>query len=90
MQSTENTPLAGHSLMATRLLRAWVSDNEKGTTGLYVRSGDVGLVLQAWTVGKHVRIRMFVKGYVVMFSHVGRTVWINWLDVSGGKPQSEP
>jgi len=83
-------PVVGRSLMATRSLRAWVSDVEKGQTGLHVNVGDVGLVLEVWTVGRHVRIRMLTKGVIAMFSHVSDAVWINWLDLVGDSQPSDP
>ena len=71
-------PKPGAMVVARRTLKAWENDRERGTNGLVVHEGAVGLVLQVWAEGKQVRIRLLIKDAVVLFSHPHHCVWLNW------------
>lgn len=76
-------PTVGSMLIAHRRMRAWINDYERGDDGLYVKNGDMGLVLETWKSGPgRVRIRLLINDNVVMFSHVENCVWLIWSTVT--------
>lgn len=77
------TPKVGSVVIARRQLKAWENDYERGRNGLIVDQGDAGLVLQVWREGRQIRIRMLIKGAIVLFSHADHCVWLNWAHGEG-------
>lgn len=71
-------PKVGAMIVARRQLKAWENDRERGSAGLVVREGDVGLLVETWREGNQVRLRVLIKDALVLFSHAHHCVWLNW------------
>jgi hypothetical protein len=90
MSDERDGPYPGDLLRARRRMRGWESDWDRGTAGPWIRTGDLALVLQVWTVGGrlgpwddgHVRIRLLFDGHIALFSCHTDTLWLNWDVVS--------
>lgn len=72
----------GDIVVVQRKMRAWVSDLERGTDGAWVRPGDVGLIVETWSVGNQVRLRLLISDRLVVFSNPPHTVHLNWRQVA--------
>lgn len=82
-------PTPGTMLRASRRMRAWEDDRERGVNGAWVEPGDIGLVVQSWMVGDHqMRLRLIVNEVICVFSCDRRNLELNWLDLSTGVTSS--
>ncbi len=82
-------PTPGTMLQASRRMRAWEDDRERGVNGAWVKPGDIGLVVQSWMVGNRaVRLRLIVNEVVCVFSCDHRNLDFNWLVLSAGVTSS--
>jgi hypothetical protein len=72
-------PLPGDVVHAAHRMRAWESDHERGTEGIWIEHGQTALVLQLWRVGhQRVRVRMLFNDRIAMFSCKALDLPRNW------------
>lgn len=74
--------LPGDVVVVQHEMRAWVSDTERGNDGDWVRPGDIGFVVETWTVGNQVRLRVLINDRLAVFSNPPHTVRLNWRKVA--------
>lgn len=68
----------GDLLVSRRALKAWENDKERGTDGLLIDAGEIGIILQSWTEINQIRVRLLIKNKIALFSHKNYCIWLNW------------
>ena len=69
---------SGDMIVSLVPMRAWESDERKGEDGMRIPSGQPVLVIDAWTVGKRLRLRVIYDDRIVVFSCPLRVACRNW------------
>lgn len=82
-------PSPGTMIRAMRRMHGWESDDVKGQDGPWVTEGDVGLVVQAWFVGRrHIRLRLIINDLINVFSCERHNLSVNWSLIKAGETSS--
>lgn len=69
----------GDLVIATVMMRAWISDDERGDGGTWLHTGDHALVLQVWHVGEQRRMRVLFNNKLLLFSASDDASLYNWV-----------
>jgi len=86
--SVDREPAVGDLIVALQPMRAWASDDRRGTEGRIIEEGQQAIILATWDVGNQRRIRACHDGDVLLFSCPNHVLSRNWLIAQelGGKP----
>ncbi len=68
----------GTLVVALNTMRAWESDDRRGTVGEYIRVGEQALVLAGWITGNQLRLRVFRNNRTLLFSSASHAAHKNW------------
>lgn len=69
---------SGDLVAALVPMRAWEDDSRRGEHGLRLDVGQQALIIDAWLVGKRLRMRVVYDERVIVFSCALRVVDRNW------------
>ncbi len=82
---TELPPvLIGDLLAAVNPMRAWRSEQERGTDGAVIAPGERVLVIGTWLVGNQRRVSVVCGQLILLFSCADHAIAKNWRLVQRG------
>lgn len=69
---------SGDLIVALKDMRAWESQDKRGSNGSYILKGQQALVISTWLVGHHLRIQVLREQRILIFSNKEHVVSSNW------------
>ena len=73
---TELVP--GDFVVAAHEMRAWVNEDVRGDSNVWIRQGEQATVVETWLVGNQRRVRVFRNNKFLLFSCKEHCVFRNW------------
>lgn len=71
-------PKPGDIVIALCSMRSWYFDDERGFDGVVISPREMGIVIQQWSVGGKLRLRVLVGDQLLLFSCRKYLVRLNW------------
>lgn len=68
----------GDLIVSTHDMRAWETEERRGTSGEWILKGEQALVINTWIAGNQIRIRVLRDQRVLLFSCPAHVVYRNW------------